>query len=94
MITGKFVEAMICIIDNSLTQEEKKEKINTLNYEIPFLAGINKKKYIHISNPEESEDEREEQDENKDTDFSNGDYFNFVNSFNESFDLKFTSIFL
>ncbi len=94
MITGKFMEAMICIIDNSLTQEEKKEKINTLNYEIPFLAGINKNKYIHISNPEESEDEREDQDENKDNDFSNGDYLNFVNFFNESFDLKFTSIFL
>ncbi len=96
MITGKFVEAMICIIDITLTKEEKKEKIKTLNYELPFLAGISKNKYINISNHEESEEDSEISDkiENNDNYLSNDDYSNFVNSFNEVIDLKFTSIFL
>lgn len=42
---------MICIIDITLTKEEKR-KIKTLNYELPFLAGISKNKYINISNHE------------------------------------------
>ncbi|PUE66578.1 hypothetical protein [Arcobacter caeni] len=89
MITGKFVEAMICIIDKTITVEDRKEKINVLNYGIPFLAGINKNKYLDGVSKDEYEEEKD-----KNSTLSNNDYSNFINSFNEIMDLKFTSVFL
>ncbi|MCX6051247.1 MAG: hypothetical protein NTZ60_01925 [Campylobacterales bacterium] len=92
MITGKFVEAIICIIDETLTVEEKKEKINALNYGIPILAGIGRNRYIDKLGKDEDE---EEKDKNKTLlTLPNNDYSKFINSFKERIDLKFTSVFL
>lgn len=89
IITGKLLESIICIIDNSLEKEEKIEKINNLKYEIPIFAGINKNKYIENLSSDNSKFDKSL----KDNDFSN-----FVNIFdtesNKLEELKFTSIFL
>ncbi|MEA1956047.1 MAG: hypothetical protein U9N02_06095 [Campylobacterota bacterium] len=45
-ITGKFLEAMICLLDNTMDIDKKRDKLKQLNFNIPILSNISKNKYI------------------------------------------------
>ncbi len=92
MITGKFVEAIICILDGTIEKEEKEEIINTLNYGIPILSAIGKNKYIDKLIKEDEADEMDEDDVI--STLPNNEYTIFNDEFKCSINLKFTSVFL
>lgn len=84
-ITGKFLEAMICIIDSTLEENDKKKIINELNYQIPIFSGINKNKYIDGLEADNSTSKQK---------LKNDTFENFIVSFDEIPKINFTSIFL
>lgn len=86
IITGKLIESIFCIFDNTLNFEEKKEQINRLDFGVPFLSGIGKNRYVDKLSNEKGSHVRLK--------LENIDYSNFINLFKEERELSFTSIFL
>jgi len=91
-ITGKFVEAMICLLDKTLKNEEKAKIINNLEFSIPIFSNINKNKYIKYSiNNEDNVDEGNEIEES----IHENNFSRIIEDFPSiSNNVNFTSIFL
>ncbi len=85
IISGKFIETIICIIDQTLNNKEKIEKINDLNLNTPFLSGIKKNRYLDKIKNDEVETTLKLHDDN---------YTSLVESFQNFDKTKLTSIFL
>lgn len=86
-ITGKLIESIFCILDRTIkSKAEKEEKIERLNFDIPYLAGIEKNKYIPKLSQEKGSNVRLK--------LENINYSSFIDLFKNSTELHFTSLFL